>query len=273
MRRSSGWLVLICLCVLCVALPAGAQTITGTIQGVVTDSQGAAVPNAQVSIRNVATDETRTVMTSSQGIYTAPDMTVGIYTVTVKMANFKEAVSKHVELDASSVATLNVVLQVGSVNEQVTVEATAVQVDTSSGVLSTTVEGNEVRELPLNGRNFVELTQLTPGVSPLDAFSTIHKGLEAGVDFSINGNNVTGNLFLVDGVNNNDIGSNRTILLYPSIQAIDEMKILTNSYGAEYGQASGGVISIITRGGTNSIHGGGFYDGRNTSLNANDAKK
>jgi hypothetical protein len=255
---------------LCAALPAGAQTITGTIQGVVTDAQGAAVPNAQVSIRNVATADTRTVMTDGKGLYTATDLPVGIYDVTVKVANFKESVSKHVELDASTVATVNAVLQVGSVNEQVTVEASAVQVETASGVLSATVEGNEVRELPLNGRNFVELTQLTPGVSPLDAFSTIHKGLEAGVDFSINGNNVTGNLFLVDGVNNNDIGSNRTILLYPSIQAIDEMKILTNSYGAEYGQASGGVISIITRGGTNAIHGGAFYDGRNTALNAND---
>ncbi|MFZ0320077.1 MAG: carboxypeptidase regulatory-like domain-containing protein [Candidatus Sulfotelmatobacter sp.] len=270
MRRSSGWRLLIGLCVLCAALSAGAQTITGTMQGVVTDPQGAALPNAQVSIRNVATADTRTVMTDGRGLYTAPDLPVGIYDVTVKVANFKESVSKHVELDASTVATVNAVLQVGSVNEQVTVEASAVQVETASGVLSTTVEGNEVRELPLNGRNFVELTQLTPGVSPLDAFSTIHKGLEAGVDFSINGNNVTGNLFLVDGVNNNDIGSNRTILVYPSIQAIDEMKILTNSYGAEYGQASGGVISIITRGGTNSIHGGGFYDGRNTALNAND---
>jgi Carboxypeptidase regulatory-like domain/TonB-dependent Receptor Plug Domain len=270
MRRSSGWLLVVVLCVLCAALPAGAQTITGTIQGVVTDAQGAAVPNAQVSIRNVATADTRTVMTDGKGLYTATDLPVGIYDVTVKVANFKESVSKHVELDASTVATVNAVLQVGSVNEQVTVEASAVQVETASGVLSATVEGNEVRELPLNGRNFVELTQLTPGVSPLDAFSTIHKGLEAGVDFSINGNNVTGNLFLVDGVNNNDIGSNRTILLYPSIQAIDEMKILTNSYGAEYGQASGGVISIITRGGTNAIHGGAFYDGRNTALNAND---
>jgi hypothetical protein len=267
MRRSSGWLLLICLCV---ALPMGAQTVTGTIQGVVTDSQGASVPGAQVSIRNVATAETRTVTSSSQGFYAAQDLEVGTYDVTVKLANFKEFVEKRVGLDASSVTTVNAVLQVGSVNEQITVEASAVQVETASGALSATVDGNEVRELPLNGRSFVELTQLTPGVSPQDSFSTVHKGLEAGVDFSINGNNTTGNLFLVDGVNNNDIGSNRTILVYPSLQAIDEMKILTNSYGAEYGQASGGVISIITRSGTNHIHGGAFYDGRNTALDAND---
>jgi hypothetical protein len=267
MRRSSGWLLLICLCI---ALPVSAQNITGTIQGVVTDPQGATLPDAQVTIRNVATADSRTVVADKAGFYTAPDLAVGTYDVTVKQPNFKTFVSKHVEVDASSIATVNAMLSVGSVSEEVTVEASAIQVETASGVLSATVEGNEVRELPLNGRNFVELTQLTPGVSPTDSFSTIHKGLEAGVDFSINGNNVTGNLFLVDGVNNNDIGSNRTILLYPSIQAIDEMKILTNSYGAEYGQASGGVISIITRGGTNKIHGGAFYDGRNTALNAND---
>jgi hypothetical protein len=97
----------------------------------------------------------------------------------------------------------------------------------------------------------------------------VKKGLEGGVDFSVNGNNVTGNLFLVDGVNNNDIGSNRTILIYPSIQAIDEFKILRNSYGPEYGQASGAIINIVTRSGSNQFHGGVFYDGRNDVLNAN----
>jgi outer membrane receptor protein involved in Fe transport len=267
MRRSSGFLLFVCLLV---ALSAAAQNTTGTIQGTVTDPQGAAVPNATVTITNVGTAESRTATTSNQGFYTVPELAVGTYDVTVTQPNFKTFVSKHVSLDASSVSTVNAALQVGSVNEQVSVEATAIQVQTAGGELSQTVEGNEVRELPLNGRSFVELTQLTPGVSPQDSFSTVHKGLEAGVDFSINGNNTTGNLFLVDGVNNNDIGSNRTILVYPSLQAIDEMKILTNSYGAEYGQASGGVISIITRGGTNTFHGGAFYDGRNTALNAND---
>ena len=267
MRRSSWWLMFICLCV---ALPAAAQKITGTIQGVVTDSQSAVIANATVTVTQAATGESRTVTTGSQGTFSVPDLDVGVYDVTIKAPNFKTFASKHVELDASSIATINAVLQVGNVSEEVTVEASTVQVETATGTLSNTVEGNEVRELPLNGRSFAELTQLTPGVSPVDGFDTKHKGLEAGVDFSINGNNTTGNLFLVDGVNNNDIGSNRTILVYPSLQAIEEMKILTNSYGAEYGQASGGVISIITRGGTNQFHGGAFYDGRNTALNAND---
>ncbi len=267
MRRSM-WLAGILS--LCVAIPAVAQKTTGTIQGVVTDPQGAVVANAQVTITNVATADTRNVTTSSQGFYSAPDLQVGTYNVTVKQSGYKTYVSSGVALDTASIMTVNIPLTLGSATEEVTVEASTVQVETATGTLSSTVDGDSVRELPLNGRSFAQLTQLTPGVSPAENFDTKHKGLEAGVDFSINGNNTTGNLFLVDGVNNNDIGSNRTILVYPSLQAIDEMKILTNSYGAEYGQASGGVISIITRGGTNQFHGGAFYDGRNTALNAND---
>jgi hypothetical protein len=266
MRRILGALLL----VLCFALPSLAQKITGTIQGAVTDPQGAVIAGVEITVVNIATGDKRVVMTGTQGEYSIPEVPVGIYDLTFKAANFKEEVVKHVEVDASTNATVNAKLEVGKVSEEVTVEAATVQVETATGALSNTVEGNEVRELPLNGRNFVELTQLTPGVSPIDSFNTVHKGLEAGVDFSINGNNTTGNLFLVDGVNNNDIGSNRTILIYPSLGAIDEMKILTNSYGAEYGQASGGVISIITKSGTNHIHGGVFYDGRNTALDAND---
>jgi hypothetical protein len=246
-----------------------AQKYTGTITGTVTDPQGAVVSGAQVTVTNQGTGETRTATTNASGIYVAPDLSVGAYTVSVKSPNFKEFVSKNVQLDASSTATINAALVVGGTGEQVTVEASTVQVETSSGAVGNVVEGNEVRELPLNGRNFIELTQLAPGVSPIAGFNVVKKGLEGGVDFSVNGNNVTGNLFLVDGVNNNDIGSNRTILVYPSIQAIDEFKILRNSYGPEYGQASGAIINIVTRSGSNQFHGGVFYDGRNDVLNAN----
>jgi len=267
MRRSLGFLLFICLLV---ALSAAAQNITGIIQGTVTDAQGAAVPNAQVTIKNIATGETRTVTASGQGIYTAPELSVGTYDVTIKQPNFKTFVSRSVAVDPSSTATVNAVLEVGSVNEEVTVMASAIQVETNTGTVSNVVEGNEVRELPLNGSNFVELTQLMPGVSPASFFNTEKKGLEGGVDFSVNGNSVTSNLFLIDGVNNNDIGSNRTILIYPSTQAIEEFKMLRNSYGPEYGQAAGAIINIVTKGGTNSFHGGGFYRGRNTALNATD---
>jgi len=251
-------------------LPLWGQKFTGTIRGSVTDKSGAVVPNAQVTIVNNATGDTRTVTTNQDGEYVAVELNPGTYTVSVKQPNFKEAVSKNVVLNVSSVTVVNAQLEVGQVNEQVTVEASAVQVETASGAVGNVVEGNEVQQLPLNGRSFAQLTQLMPGVSPASNFDTKNKGLQAGVDFSVNGNNTTGNIFLVDGVNNNDIGSNRTILVYPSIDAIQEFKILRNSYGPEYGQAMGAIVSILTKSGTNSFHGTAFYDGRNDVLNATD---
>ncbi|HEV2696870.1 MAG TPA: carboxypeptidase regulatory-like domain-containing protein, partial [Terriglobales bacterium] len=269
MRRTS-WVVLLLSFSLYVCAPVFAQKYTGTITGTVTDPQGAVVSGAQVTVKNQGTGETRDATTNASGVYTEPDLSVGTYTVSVKSPNFKEFVLKNVAVDPGTTTTQNAALVVGSTGEQVTVEASTVQVETTSGALGSVVEGNEVRELPLNGSNFVQLTQLMPGVSPASFFNVERKGLEGGVDFSVNGNNVTNNLFMVDGVNNNDIGSNRTILIYPSLMAIDEFKIVSNSYGPEYGQAAGAIVNIVTRGGTNQFHGGAIYRGRNTSLNATD---
>src|SRR6266850_2505618 len=262
------------LCVLlflmCAALPAAAQKFSGSLRGVVSDRSGAVMPNATVTITNRDTGETRAVTTNQQGEYVWPDLPAGVYDVRIKQANFKEYVTKGVEVHVSSTAVVDATLELGSATEQVTVEATAVQVETATGAVGNVVEGNAVRELPLNGRSFAQLTQLMPGVSPQANFDSKDKGLLAGVDFSVNGNSTTANVFNVDGVNNNDVGSNRTILVYPSIDAIQEFKILRNSYGPEYGQASGAVINIITRGGTNQFHGGAYYFGRNDVLNATD---
>ena len=146
--------------------------------------------------------------------------------------------------------------------------ASEIQVQTDNAGLGEVVTGEQVRELPLNGRSFVQLTQLQPGVSAANSYDSKNKGLLSGVDFSVNGNSYTSNLFLIDGANNNDTGSNRTILLYPSIEAISEFKMLRNSYGAEYGMAAGAVINIVTKSGTNQWHGDVLYFGRNTALNA-----
>jgi hypothetical protein len=260
----AGWLGLL------LALPLSAQKYTGSIRGLVTDPSQAVVAGAQVTATNVGTGQSLTTTTNTQGEFVFPDLAPGTYDISVKHANFKEFLSRGVGLFVSSTTTVNATLQVGNATEQVTVEANQVQVETSTGTVGNVVEGNEVRELPLNGRSFVQLTQLMPGVSPQAAFDSKNKGLLAGVDFSVNGNNTTGNIFMVDGVNNNDIGSNRTILVYPSIDAIQEFKILRNSYGPEYGQAMGAVINLVTRSGTNRFHGGAYYFGRNDVLNATD---
>jgi hypothetical protein len=268
MNRLGSWLLLTLCIVSMLAVPMVAQKTSGTIRGVVTDPSGAVLANVPVEITNAATGLARTVTTNAQGEYVAPELSVGLYTVTVKAPNFKESVSNNVDLHTSSTQVLNIQLQVGSASEQVTVAASEVQVQTDNAALGTVITGEQVRELPLNGRSFVQLTQLQPGVAAADNFSANNKGLLAGVDFSVNGNATTNNLFLVDGANNNDVGSNRTILIYPSIEAISEFKMLRNSYGPEYGQASGAVINIVTRSGSNQWHGDVLYFGRNSALNA-----
>jgi hypothetical protein len=263
---------LFCALLLLLAIPfaANAQNYSGSISGTVTDPSGAAVAGATVTVVNTGTNATYTATTSELGAYTLAQLTVGLYEVHVKQASFKEFVAKSVEVHTSTVTEINAKLELGAATEVVSVEASDVQVQTASAVVGEVVEGQQVRELPLNGENFMQLVTLSPGVSAAQDFNGRDKGLGGGSNFSVNGNPYTNNLFLVDGVNNNDLGSNRTILVYPSVDAIAEFKMLRNSYGAEYGQASGAIISINTRSGENQFHGGVFYMGRNNALDAND---
>jgi hypothetical protein len=247
-----------------------AQNYAGSVHGTVTDPQGGSVAGADVSLRDVGTNATTTTTTTDLGAYSFPTVDVGTYEVTIKSPSFKEYVARNVEVHVSTAAEVNAKLELGASNEIVTVEANDIQVQTTTADVGAVIEGTFVRELPLNGRNFMSLTQLQPGVSANNGFNTKDKGLQGGADFSVNGNPSTNNLFLIDGVNNNDVGSNRTILIYPAVDSIAEFKMLTNSYGPEYGQASGAIISITTRSGENQFHGGLFYEGRNDALNAAD---
>jgi hypothetical protein len=270
MRRTHIALLLIVFLLL--GSQAFAQKFTGNIRGTVTDRTGATVPNASVTVIDTATGVTRTVNTNEQGEYAVLELPIGNYDVHIKQGQFKEFVTQAVAIHVSTTTTVNAELTPGMATEQVTVEAgsNAIQVETTTAAVGEVVNGQQVRELPLNGRSFAQLTQLQPGVSPANNFDTKNKGLLAGVDFSVNGNPTTNNLYLVDGANNNDVGSNRTILIYPSVESISEFKMLRNSYGPEYGQASGAVINIATRSGGNQFHGSAFYFGRNDLLNAHD---
>lgn len=246
----------------------GQTATSGQITGNVTDQSGSAVPDATVTVTNIGTGEKRTVMTSGDGNYSIPNLSVGAYTVSVTKSGFKETSISNVSVNVANVTQQNVAMEVGQLSETVQITADGIQVQTQTGTVGEVVTGEQVRELPLNGRSFVQLTQLQPGVSAANNFDSKSKGLFGGVDFSVNGNSGQSNLFLTDGANNNDTGSNRTILLFPSIEAIAEFKSLRNSYGPEYGQAAGAVITIVTRGGSNDFHGSLFYFGRNDALNA-----
>jgi hypothetical protein len=259
------WLALLLL-----AAPTHAQKSSGQITGTIFDQSGAAMPNIAVTVTQLETNLRREVKTNEDGIYTVPDLPIGTYRLNVTAPGFKEAVVESLTVNVATTTRQDITMTVGDVGERVEVVANDLQVETETGAVGTVVSGEQVRELPLNGRSFVQLTQLQPGVSAATNFDSKNKGLFSGVDFSVNGNSTQSNLFLTDGANNNDTGSNRTILLYPSIEAIAEFKMLRNSYGPEYGQAAGSVISLVTRGGENQFHGSLFYFGRNDALNAAD---
>ena len=259
----------VAVALLLLPLAAWAQRSTGTIRGTVTDASGGVMAGAKVALKNEATGAARTGTTNAAGSFVFADLPVGTYEVRVEREGFKTAVTGNVVLNVAESRAVDVQLETGGVAEEVTVQAEAVAVQTIGGDVSGLVTGEQARELPLNGRNFMQLTLLMPGVSaPETGLSLKDKGLLGGSDLSVSGSGVTSNLWTVDGANNNDVGSNRTILIYPSVDAIEEFKIHRNSYGAEFGQASGAQVNIVTRGGTNEFHGGVFYFGRNDALNA-----
>jgi hypothetical protein len=242
--------------------------VASTIRGSVTDTSGAVIVGGKVTVKNESTGLTRTAETNASGFYAFADLPVGTYTIDVEYPGFKAQTRKGLLLNVMEVREINVKLETGAITESVTVELPAVSVKTIGGDVSSIVTGAQVRELPLNGRNFLQLALLMPGVNAPDQLNVKDKGLLGGSDVSVSGSATTSNLWTVDGANNNDVGSNRTILIYPSLEAIEEFKIQRASYSAEFGQAAGGQINIITRGGTNEFHGGIFYFGRNDALNS-----
>lgn len=247
-----------------------AQQVSGSVNGTVTDTTGAAIPGATVTITNTGTAAKLTQTSNGAGEFNFAQLPVGTYSLHVSMGNFKDYVATGVVVHGSTPTTVPVVMQVGAKAQTITVQANAIQVQTQSAAVGEVVTSTQVHELPLNGENFVGLTQLSPGVSMAQGSNFEGKGLQGGVNFSVNGNPYNYNLFLVDGVNNNDVGSGRTILIYPAVDTIAEFKMIRNSYGPEFGQAAGAIISITTRSGQNTFHGGFFYSGRNDALDAND---
>ncbi|HEU5236036.1 MAG TPA: carboxypeptidase regulatory-like domain-containing protein, partial [Pyrinomonadaceae bacterium] len=253
-----------------------AQTTTvGTISGTVRDEKGAIVPKAEVTIKS-DTGTSRSVTTDDDGFFIAPSLPAGKYTVTTSPQGFKKTVASGVDLHIGENRVVNLDLQVGQVSETVTISSEAAPIETRSGDVSSLITEKQVTELPLNGRNYAQLALMVPGVSPVTqagaggAFGTAGTGLDSHVDMSVNGNQSNANLWTVDGVNNMDVGSNATLLVFPSVDSIQEFRVERNSFSAEFGQAQGAVINLITKGGTNQFHGTGFEFYRSDALNATD---
>src|SRR5450755_3319363 len=252
-----------------------AQETTGTILGTVTDSSGAVVPNATVTITNTDRGAViRTLLTDKNGTFNAPQLPIGHYSMSVEAKGFKTTTESGIVLNVDEKLTKNETLTVGNVSETVSVEASSLQVDTQTAAATGLITGTQVRELALSSRNYEQLVGLMPGVT-----SDIGDALYAGVSapsgntnetaFSLNGSFGTGNNWTVDGADNVDRGGNFTLLNYPSVDAIDEFKVLRGNYNAEYGRGAGGQINVITRSGTSQFHGGLYEFFRNDALDAN----
>ncbi|HEV2488964.1 MAG TPA: carboxypeptidase regulatory-like domain-containing protein [Candidatus Acidoferrales bacterium] len=252
-------------CALLCCTGAFAQT-TGAIRGTVKDPSGASVPNAKVTATNEGTQVARTASTDKDGDFTIAELAVGQYTVTVEASGFKKFVTKGLSVDIGHVATVQAQLVLGGSEQTVTVEAEAAQVETTSTQLGAVMNDRAVTELPLNTRDTYQLLQLQPGVQSQLGSNLFAGSGDPGV-VTVNGGRGRANNYMVNGGNANDVFINLPAV-QPSPDAIQEFRILTNTFDAEFGRNSGAVVNVVTKSGTNHVHGDVFEYVRNTALDA-----
>ena len=240
--------------------PVHAQQFNGTLRGVVQDSTGALVPDADVMIVSTATNEKYSAKTDADGRYVVPQLRPGFYKVTIAKAGFKTAAIDEVKLDVQQIRAIDVTLDVGQAAELVTVVGRTATIETTSSTVSQTIENKRIADLPLNGRNPFALAALAAGVTPAPGSSPFISG----------GRNATSEV-TIDGVSNVNAENNVSILdlnYTPSVDAVQEFSVQTNSVSAEFGRLGGGVINLITKSGSNAWHGTGFGFGRNSNFDA-----
>jgi hypothetical protein len=253
------------------------QEITGSLNGTVKDGVGAAVSGATVTITDpLKKIVVRTISTNDDGQYSVPNLSSGIYEITIEAPNFKKHIENNVKLDVGQRRSVDVTLEPGNISEIVTVQADALAVELTTPSVSNLINGDQVRELSINNRNFVSLVTLAPGVANdlEDLVFTGTNNPETQVVnrtlISVNGSRTTSNTFTVDGADVTDRGSNLTIQAYPSVDSIGEFKVLRSLFPAESGRSGGGQVNVITRSGTADFHGSAFEFIRNEAFNAND---
>ncbi|MBI4464086.1 MAG: carboxypeptidase regulatory-like domain-containing protein, partial [Acidobacteria bacterium] len=252
---------------------AWAQVTTGTISGVVSDATGAVVPGASVTVRNVETGVTRTLPTDAQGRYRAPNLSVGRYEVQVSLTGFQTAVRSGITLTVGQEAAVHFTLEVGQVAERVEVTGEAPLVEATRSDVSGVIEQNQVEDLPLNGRSYLQLAELQTGVVSARNATRTSTGLQQ-TSFAVSGSQSTSGLFLLDGTDIVDYlyasapGGSSGLAI--GADMIREFRVLTNSFSAEYGRSAGGVVSVVSKSGTNQLQGTAFWLTRNDNLDARD---
>jgi hypothetical protein len=266
------------LCLLLCFMATAFAGVGGSISGTIQDSSGAAIPKASVTVINTSTGVRQSVITDSRGTYTFSVLSVGAYALEVSQPGFKPYRRNGITLDVNSALLLDVVLQVGERTDAITVNENAVHVETSSSQMGEVITGATMTEVPLNGRSYTDLLSLQSGVAPATSItsSTVQDvgasafspsgDLNPGT-VSINGQREFANSFMVNGSDvEEDVNMGTAII--PNLDSIAEFRILTNNFDAEYGEYSGGQINVITKSGTNALHGDVFEFLRNTNLDA-----
>ncbi len=247
-----------------------AQQETATITGEIKDASGAVVPKATIIVTNVETSVSHKSESNDQGVYTVPSLKPGPYSVTVEKSGFKKAVRSGITLQVNQVASIDISLDVGEVSTVVEITADAPLLETETSARGSVIDQKKIVDLPLNGRDYNQLALLSPGVLPgTPRLASVNfKGV-----LNVNGNRTFNNVFLLDGVDNisysNSFRGENVQLVQPSIEALQEFKIQTNAYSAEFGRSSGAVVNATIKSGTNGIRGSVYEFIRNDVLDAN----
>jgi Carboxypeptidase regulatory-like domain/TonB dependent receptor-like, beta-barrel len=257
--------------VLLISTPVFAQQPTGTILGTVKDSSGAAMPNATVTALNTETNTSRTATTNDEGEYRFPPLAVGHYTVTVEHSGFKSATQEGLVLEVGQEMVTNFVLEVGSTSQKIVVTAEAPPIDTTNSSLGGVVSETQMANLPLNGRNWLQLSTMQPGVAPPPVNITQAFGYGTGTDVSSNGASIRSNNYLLDGapmVSAWGVSPASVAGTTLGVDGIREFKVVTSMYGAEYGMTMGSQMLLVSKSGANQFHGDVFDYFRNAALDA-----
>jgi hypothetical protein len=233
-----------------------AQEFRATIRGQVIDASGGALPGATVNVQNVDTKEVATATTNTEGNYTIPFLRPGQYTLTAELAGFTKHVRQGLVLQVGQDATINVQLAVGGLTEEVSVTAETPVLETNNANRGTVIDQARIAELPLQSRSPMALVVLVAGVN-YNAQAIYLRPFDNGAlaDWSMNGGQNRNNEFLLDGAPNNAIQGGNNIAYVPPVDAVQEFKIITNSYDAQYGRTAGGIVNVLLKSGTNTLHG------------------
>ena len=253
--------------------------ITGSISGVVTDPSGAVIPGVTVVATAVSTNVKHTTVTDGKGFYAFPALSIDHYNVAVSQPGFRDFLESGVIINANSAIRIDVKLQIGAVKNTVSVKSDQLQVETQSTQMGEVIEGSKITSVPLNGRSYIDLLALQPGVSPYNDVATTNgsgvSGLDGGGNSgssnmglqSVNGGQPEGNGYMVNGADAEE-GVHNGAAFIPNLDSIAQFRIITNNFNAEYGNFSGGQINVVTKAGTNQFHGDLFDFLRNTDLDA-----